>query len=123
MTTANNPEPRELPPEEILRHLPASRHWSEEEVMAEGYDGEHLPSAGVFDYWEGKLSRAGQIDFEILQQDLERRLWLAENTRPFESDPRIYSSYINDSTYLILTQSTQPLETNVASSSLGANST
>jgi hypothetical protein len=61
-----------------------------------------------------KLSRAGQIDFEILQRDLERRLWLAENTRPFESDPRIYNSYINDSTYLILTQSTLPLETNVA---------
>lgn len=61
-----------------------------------------------------KLSRAGQIDFEILQRDLERRLWLAENTRPFESDPRIYNGYINDSTYLILTQSTLPPETNVA---------
>src|SRR5688572_31455689 len=43
-----------------------------------------------------KLSRAGQIDFEILRQDLRRDIWLAENFRPFEEDPRIYGRYIND---------------------------
>ena len=34
-----------------------------------------------------KLSRPGQIDFEILKHDLTRTLWLAENTNPFETDP------------------------------------
>jgi uncharacterized protein (DUF885 family) len=37
---------------------------------------------------------------------LNRTLWLAENTRPFENDPRAYNDYISDSIYLILTQST-----------------
>src|SRR6516162_5234792 len=31
-----------------------------------------------------KLSRGGQIDYEILKHDLTRSLWLNENTRPFE---------------------------------------
>jgi uncharacterized protein (DUF885 family) len=61
-----------------------------------------------------KLSRAGQIDFEILQQDLQRDIWLTENAKPFEEDPRIYGRYINDSVYLLLTQSTLPAETNIA---------
>jgi uncharacterized protein (DUF885 family) len=61
-----------------------------------------------------KLSRAGQIDFEIFKHDLETTLWLAENTHPFEEDPRVYGDYINDSIFLLLTQSTRPKETNVA---------
>jgi hypothetical protein len=61
-----------------------------------------------------KLSRDGQIDFEILQNELKRKLWLAENTHPFEEDPRTYGAYLNDSVYTILTQSTLPQETNVA---------
>jgi uncharacterized protein (DUF885 family) len=52
-----------------------------------------------------KLSRAGQIDFEILRQHLTRSIWLAENTHPFEEDPRVYNEYLNDSVYLLLTQS------------------
>jgi len=60
------------------------------------------------------LSAAGQIDFEILQHDLTRALWLAENTSPFEQDPRVYNEYISDSVYLLLTQSTLPPQTNVA---------
>lgn len=71
---------------------------------------ESLP--GRVDY--SKLSRQGQIDFEMLQHELTTALWLAENTRPFEEDPRIYNDYINDSVYLLLTQSTLPKETNVA---------
>src|SRR4051794_40014691 len=31
-----------------------------------------------------KLSRDGQIDFEILQNDLETRIWHMENRHPFE---------------------------------------
>jgi uncharacterized protein (DUF885 family) len=60
-----------------------------------------------------KLTRAGQIDFEILKHDLTRSVWLAENTKPFEEDPRVYNEYISDSVYLLLVQSTLPKEKNV----------
>ncbi|MBY0528484.1 MAG: DUF885 domain-containing protein [Gemmataceae bacterium] len=60
-----------------------------------------------------KLSRPAQIDFEILKHHLTRELWLAENTRPYEEDPRVYNEYISDSVYLLLAQSTQPKATNV----------
>jgi hypothetical protein len=63
-----------------------------------------------------KLSRNSQIDFEILRQELTRTIWLADNTHPFQEDPRTYNDYINDSVYLLLTQSTLPQETNVANS-------
>src|SRR5262249_2383872 len=46
---------------------------------------------------------------------LKRELWLAENTKPFETDPRTYNKYISDSVYLLLTQSTKPQPTNVQS--------
>src|SRR5437879_6840356 len=61
-----------------------------------------------------KLSRAEQIDFEIFQHYLKFQEWQMENLHPFEQDPRIYNDYISDSVYLLLTQSTLPLETNVA---------
>lgn len=61
-----------------------------------------------------KLSRPGQIDFEILKHELETQIWLAGNTHPFEEDPRTYNDYINDSVYALLTQSTLPKETNIA---------
>jgi uncharacterized protein (DUF885 family) len=61
-----------------------------------------------------KLSPAGKIDFDIFRQDLERSLWQAANVRPFEEDPRVYNEYINDSVFLLLTQSTLPKEKNVA---------
>jgi uncharacterized protein (DUF885 family) len=60
-----------------------------------------------------KLTRAAQIDFEILQHDLKRTIWLAENTHPFEEDPRAYNEYVSDSVYLLLTQSSLPQATNV----------
>ncbi len=56
------------------------------------------------------LSRAGQIDFEILQSHLKRALWLFENARVYETDPRVYSEYISDSIFLLFTQSTEPRE-------------
>src|SRR5207247_5583890 len=55
----------------------------------------------------------GQIDFEIWQHHLKRDLWLAENTKPFEEDPRVYNDYITESVYLLLTQSTLPKAQNV----------
>jgi uncharacterized protein (DUF885 family) len=60
-----------------------------------------------------KLSRSGQIDYEILKHHLMRSLWLAENTHPFEDDPRVYNEYISDSIYLLLTQSTLPKARNI----------
>ena len=62
-----------------------------------------------------KLTRAGQIDFEIFKHDLTRTVWLAENTHPFEEDPRIYNEYISDSIYLLLTQSSLPKAVNLKS--------
>jgi uncharacterized protein (DUF885 family) len=61
-----------------------------------------------------KLSPAGKLDFEILRHELVKSLWLAENTHPFEEDPRVYGGYISDCVFLLLTQSTLPKETNVA---------
>lgn len=60
-----------------------------------------------------ELSRNGQINYEILQAELTRSIWLAENTHPFEADPRVYGGYISDSVYSLLTQSTLPRETNI----------
>jgi uncharacterized protein (DUF885 family) len=61
-----------------------------------------------------KLSRPSQIDFEILRHSLEAEEWMTQNFHPFEEDTRAYNGYINDSVYLILTQSTLPNETNIA---------
>ncbi len=60
-----------------------------------------------------KLSRHGQIDFEILRHHLTRAVWLAETFHPFEDDPRIYGDYLTEGVYLILTQSSLPKETNL----------
>jgi uncharacterized protein (DUF885 family) len=60
-----------------------------------------------------KLTRPGQIDYEIFEHHLQYALWSAENTRPFEEDPRVYSEYISDSIYLPLAQSTQPRAENL----------
>jgi uncharacterized protein (DUF885 family) len=61
-----------------------------------------------------KLSRDEQIDFDILDHDLETSIWLQENTRPFADNPRVYNEYISDSVFLLLTQSRLPKETNIA---------
>lgn len=63
---------------------------------------------------KSKLTRAGQIDYEIIEHELSKSLWLSENTKPFEEDPRVYNAYISDSVFLLLAQSTQPQETNIA---------
>jgi len=60
------------------------------------------------------LSRDGQIDYEIFQHQLQTQLWLEKNTHPFAEDPRTYGGYLNDSVYVLLTQSTLPAETNIA---------
>lgn len=71
-----------------------------------------LPQEIKFD----QLSRGSQIDYAILEQDLKRDLWLAENFKPFEEDPRAYGSCITGSVYNLLAKSTLPQETNIANS-------
>src|SRR6476646_1044858 len=63
---------------------------------------ERLPKEIAFD----KLSGDGKIDFQILRDSLTKNIWLAENTRPFEEDPRVWNEYTTDSVFFILTQST-----------------
>lgn len=60
-----------------------------------------------------KLSRSSQIDFEIFRNDLTRSVWLAENFKPFEIDPRVYGEYLTESIYLLLTKSSRPKEENL----------
>ena len=60
------------------------------------------------------LSPNGKTDYRILRDDLVRGIWLDENTRPFEEDPRTYGGYVSDSVYTLLTQSTLPKETNIS---------
>ena len=61
-----------------------------------------------------KLSRDGQVDFEILRNELETALWLDENMKPFETNPRVYNEYISDSVFQLLAQSPLPKETNIS---------
>ena len=63
-----------------------------------------------------KLQRNDQIDFEIFRQELVKSIWLAENTKPFEEDPRVYTGLVSDGVYQLLTQSAAPKETNIRNS-------
>ena len=60
-----------------------------------------------------KLTRAGQIDFEIFKHDLNYGLWKAENDNQYENNPLFYNEVITDSVFLLLTQSSLPREQNV----------
>ncbi len=60
-----------------------------------------------------RLTRSSQIDFEIWQHEMKKDLWLADNTRVFETDPRVYNHFITESVYSLLTQSTLPQPINV----------
>lgn len=61
-----------------------------------------------------KLSRDGRIDYEIFQHNLQTEIWETKNFHPFAEDPRTYGAYLNDSVYLLLTQSTLPKEANIS---------
>lgn len=69
-----------------------------------------LPKAVIYK----SLSRSAQIDFEILSRYLESRIWMTENLKSFEEDPRIWGEYLTESVYLPLVQSTLPKEKNLA---------
>jgi len=61
----------------------------------------------------GGLSPGGRIDYEIFRHHLTREVWLAENFKPFEDDPRVYGEYLTEGVYLLLTQSSLPKATNL----------
>lgn len=91
----------------LLDDVSAAAHQRRQELTRRTL--EHLPQA--VDYT--KLSRDGQVDFEILRDSLTLDVWLEETERPAESDPRIYTSLATECAYMLLTQSTQPKETNI----------
>ncbi len=63
---------------------------------------EELPKA----ISKSNLSTQGRVNFEIFEHNLKRQIWQADNLRAFERDPRVYSEYLGDCTYLLITQST-----------------
>jgi uncharacterized protein (DUF885 family) len=67
---------------------------------------------------KAKLSSKARIDFEIFRHNLRRDIWLAENTKPFEEDPRVYNDYLTESIYLLLTQSTLPKAKNIKNAAM-----
>jgi len=60
------------------------------------------------------LTHAGQIDYDIFEHDLQKRIWLTENFDPYVTDPRVYSQYISGAVYDLLAQSSLPHEVNVS---------
>jgi hypothetical protein len=60
-----------------------------------------------------QLSRDARIDFDIFRHHLVRSIWLAENFKPFEDDPRVYGDYLTESVYLLLAQSSLPRAKNL----------
>ena len=61
-----------------------------------------------------QLSPAGQLDVKIWKHALQSQLKLTElGLDPFEFDPRVFGTYISDSVFQLLTQSTLPRERNV----------
>ncbi|MCX6876877.1 MAG: DUF885 domain-containing protein [Verrucomicrobia bacterium] len=61
-----------------------------------------------------ELTRADQMDYDIFEHDLQKKIWLAENFDFFVTDPRVYSQYISGAVYDLLAQSSLPREVNVA---------
>ena len=61
-----------------------------------------------------KLPRQAQVDYEILARSFEARIWLTENFKTFEEDPRVWGEYLTESVYLPLVQSTLPKDQNYA---------
>src|SRR5262245_27861061 len=68
--------------------------------------------AAAVDY--AKLTRSGQIDFEILAHELKKSLSISKHERPYERAPRVYNDAIANSVFTLLTQSPAPKERNVA---------
>lgn len=61
-----------------------------------------------------KLTRGGQMDYDIFAHDLRKNIWLAENFDPFVTDPRTYSQFISGTVFDLLAQSSLPREVNVS---------
>lgn len=65
-------------------------------------------------YDTSKLSDAGKLDLRIWKHAIDSQLELwALGLDPFENDPRVFGTYLSDSVFGLLTQSTLPRERNV----------
>jgi uncharacterized protein (DUF885 family) len=60
-----------------------------------------------------QLTPAGKLDFEIFQHELTKGIWYVETFDPYRDDPLLYSGYLAESVYLLLTQSTLPKADNL----------
>ena len=61
-----------------------------------------------------QLSPDERINFDLFVHELDAAIWLHEHTQPYATNPRIYTDYIGDSVFLLLSQSRLPKETNLA---------
>ena len=59
------------------------------------------------------LTPAGKLDYQIWLHSLTSRIEM-QDLDPFETDPREFGTYISDSVFGLLTQSTLPKERNIA---------
>lgn len=59
------------------------------------------------------MPRDAQIDAEIWMHSLKYRIWQATETDDFANDPRVYLTYVSDSVFGLLTQSTLPKHRNI----------
>jgi uncharacterized protein (DUF885 family) len=71
---------------------------------------EDLPKRVAYE----KLTRDGQVDYEMLRDGLKLEIWTEEHEKPWQRDPRGYTSIATDGAYALLTQSTLPKEQNIA---------
>lgn len=61
-----------------------------------------------------KLTRAGQIDYDIFAHELQKDIWMADHFDAFVTDPRTYNQFISGTIFDLLAQSSLPQEVNVS---------
>lgn len=62
---------------------------------------------------EGRLSVDARVDRAIFENELRFQLFTSAELKPFENDARTYGTYLNDSVYALMAQSTAPKEDNI----------
>lgn len=68
----------------------------------------YLGELGRIDF--EKLSRDNRIDADILRNEIERQLFSAEELRPWENDPLLYTRLLGNSIHLLLARDFAPVE-------------
>ena len=73
-----------------------------------------MPHPSIFDHRIVERATVDAVKQLLLRQSLATSIWENENFDAFAEDPRVYSGYVSDSVYSLLTQSTLPQETNIS---------